>query len=616
MHKLSKGNLITVFKQSTIGRSLNVLNKSDRIKVVLVTIVQIFLSILDLIGVALLGVVGALVVSGGAAQKPGGRVSSLLTALSIENKSLQFQAAVVGITAAIFLISRSLLSVYFTRKSMYFLGRKSASVSSLLVSKLLSLSLLEIQKNTSQSTIYALTQGVNAITLGVLGTTISLISDSALLVVMALGLFVVDPVIAISTFVIFILLAVALYQLLHVRIRHLGVMNSELSISSAEKIMEVLTSYRESVVRNRRPYYAKEIGRLRFAHANTLAEISFTPSISKYVIETAVILGALIIGATQFAFQDSTHAVATLSVFLAAVTRIAPAVLRMQQGVLQIKGSLGSATPTLSLIESVSNVEPIKNYDYALNLNHESFRAEVEISSVTINYPDSITHAINNISLNISAGESVALVGSSGAGKTTLADSILGVLKPDTGYVKISGVSPLEAISKWPGAISYVPQDVSIVNGSIRYNVGLGYPEAQITDELVWDALKKAHLADFVSTLPKKLESEVGERGTSLSGGQRQRLGIARALFTNPKMLVLDEATSALDGETEANITDSISSLKGKVTVIIIAHRLSTVRNVDKVVYLEDGNLIKIGTFSEVKNSVPKFENQAQIMGL
>jgi len=181
-----------------------------------------------------------------------------------------------------------------------------------LVTKLLSLSLKEVQKRTSQSTIYALTQGVNAITLGVLGTTISLISDSALLVVMAIGLFVVDPIIAVSTFVIFILLALALYQLLHVRIRHLGVLDSELSIDSAEKIMEVLTSYRESIVRNRRQYYAQEIGRLRLVHANTLAEISFTPSISKYVIETAVIIGALIIGATQFAFNDSVHAVATL----------------------------------------------------------------------------------------------------------------------------------------------------------------------------------------------------------------------------------------------------------------------------------------------------------------
>jgi ABC-type multidrug transport system fused ATPase/permease subunit len=616
MSKFSLRKAKLSFTTSTIGRSLNMLDKSDRIKVVLVTITQIFLSILDLIGVALLGVVGALVVSGGAAQKPGGRITALLTAVNIESKPLQFQAAVVGITAAVFLIMRSILSVYLTRKSMFFLSRKSASISSRLVTKLLSLSLKEVQRRTSQSTIYALTQGVNAITLGVLGTTISLISDSALLVVMAIGLFVVDPIIAVSTFVIFILLALALYQLLHVRIRHLGVLNSELSIDSAEKIMEVLTSYRESIVRNRRQYYAQEIGRLRLVHANTLAEISFTPSISKYVIETAVIIGALIIGATQFAFNDSVHAVATLSVFLAAVTRIAPAVLRMQQGVLQIKGSLGSATPTLDLIESLSNVESMKNSDHALSLKHDGFQSEIEINSITIKYPNAITPAVEDVSLNISSGESVALVGSSGAGKTTLADSILGVLTPSNGFVKISGVSPLEAISKWPGAISYVPQDVAIVNGSIKYNVALGFPEEQISDELIWDALRKAHLLDFVTTLPKKLESQVGERGTSLSGGQRQRLGIARALLTNPKLLVLDEATSALDGETEANITDSISGLKGKVTVIVIAHRLSTIRNVDKVVYLEKGKLIKTGTFEEVKNSVPKFGNQANIMGL
>jgi ABC-type multidrug transport system fused ATPase/permease subunit len=155
-----------------------------------------------------------------------------------------------------------------------------------------------------------------------------------------------------------------------------------------------------------------------------------------------------------------------------------------------------------------------------------------------------------------------------------------------------------------------------IANGSIRDNVGMGYPSDSVADDFVWDALKVAQLEDFVKGLDQGLNSQVGDRGTKISGGQRQRLGIARAMFTKPHLLVLDEATSSLDGETEANISDSVNAMKGNVTVLMIAHRLSTVRNADLVVYLENGSVIATGSFESVRNQVPDFDRQAQLMGL
>jgi ABC-type multidrug transport system fused ATPase/permease subunit len=616
MESLMPHRILLDWRNSILVRSSRVLPGKDRFKILAVTLIQIFLSILDLAGVALVGVLGALAITGVESQKPGGRISSLLQMLGIHDKPLQTQATIIGLTAAILLITRSLLSVYFIRKTMFFLSRRAANLSSLLISRLLTRSILEIQSRTTQETIYTLTQGVNTVTLGVMGITISLISDSALMVVMATGLFLIDPVIAISTFVVFAAIALLLYRLLHLRVRKLGMRDTELSIKSSEKIMEVLLSYRESVVRNRRHYYANEIGRLRLAQANANAEMSFIPSISKYIIETTVIVGALAVGYTQFAFQDATHAVATLSVFLAAGTRIAPAVLRMQQGALQLKGALGSANPTLALIESLANVTVTEDLNDSLQLDHAGFYGEVVIDSISLTYPGSILPAVSNVSLKINVGDSVAFVGASGAGKTSIIDCILGVLRPDSGSITISGMAPLDAIRSWPGAISYVPQDVSIVNGTIKHNVGLGYPEDQVTDELVWHALEKAHISEFIRSLPNQLLTEVGERGAKLSGGQRQRIGIARALFTNPQLLVLDEATSALDGETEVGITDSIGALKGEVTVILIAHRLSTVRDVDTVVYMENGVLVKAGSFDGVRSSVPQFDKQARIMGL
>ena len=213
-------------------------------------------------------------------------------------------------------------------------------------------------------------------------------------------------------------------------------------------------------------------------------------------------------------------------------------------------------------------------------------------------------------------GSSVAFVGPSGAGKTTIIDVLLGVLNPDNGSVSISGLAPLLAVAKWPGAVSYVPQDVVIAAGSIRENVALGYPIGEASDELVMGALKVAHLDEFVSSLPEGIETQVGERGAKISGGQRQRLGIARAMFTRPHLLVLDEATSSLDGETEVSISEAIHSLRGSTTVVLIAHRLSTVRNVDMVVYLSKGKVLAKGTFDEVRSMVPDFDRQAKIMGL
>jgi ABC-type multidrug transport system fused ATPase/permease subunit len=195
-------------------------------------------------------------------------------------------------------------------------------------------------------------------------------------------------------------------------------------------------------------------------------------------------------------------------------------------------------------------------------------------------------------------------------------DLLLGVLAPDSGTILISGLPPLLAVAKWPGAVSYVPQDVVIAAGTIRENISLGYPAVEAKEDLIFDALKLAQLEEFTSSLPDGIDTQVGERGTKISGGQRQRLGIARAMFTRPTLLVLDEATSSLDGETEASISDAIHELKGLTTVVIIAHRLSTIRNVEKVVYLDKGKVLAVGSFDEVRKAVPDFDFQAKIMGL
>lgn len=571
---------------------------------------------LDLLGVIAVGLLGALSVTGLQSNNPGSRVISALKFLHIQSATFQQQALILGLSAVVLLVGRTILSIFFTRRILFFLSRRGAKISADLISRLLSQPLLVVQSRTTQETVYAVTIGVERIVLQVLATSLVWISDLALLVVMMVGLLVVDPVTAVSTFLVFMFVGFFLYKFMHVRAGDLGIENSTLSIKSNEKIVEVFASYRESVVRNRRDYYAREIGSLRYSLANTSAELGFLPYVGKYVIETTVVVGAVLIGAAQFILHDASHAIATLAIFLAAGTRIAPAVLRLQQGTITIKSGLGVASPTLDLIDTLGNAPMTENIDDKVDVIHEGFISEIIIDDVSLTYPSKFLPAIAKVTLTIPAGTSIAFVGPSGAGKTTMIDILLGVLNPDSGTVLVSGLPPLLAVAKWPGAVSYVPQDVVIATGTIRENIALGYPMEEATDELIVGALKVAHLDVFVASLPDGIDTQVGERGARISGGQRQRLGIARAMFTRPHLLVLDEATSALDGETEASISDAIHALRGSTTVVIIAHRLSTVRNADRVVYLSNGRVLATGTFEEVRNAVPDFDHQAKIMGL
>lgn len=602
--------------KSNFVKSINVLNKNEKARVSAIAVIQVANSLLDLIGVALIGVLGALTISGMQSKKQGPLVSGVLNFLNIDNFSLQAQALALGSLAGGTLISKTILSIVFTRKTLFFLSRCGAKVSSDMVNRILSQSVIKIQARSSQDILYSVTTGVQTITLGIIGQSVILLADVSLLIIMGIGLFIVDPLIALSTLLIFGTIGLLLYKLMHQRAAKLGQNSSLLNVASNEKIIEVIHSYRELVVKNRRGYYAKEISKVRHDLANTLAELSFMPNFSKYIVESTVVVGSLIIGGMQFALKDAYQAIATLTIFMAAGSRIAPAVLRVQQGAISIKSNIGASVPTLGLIDSLSSYPRIDEAIPEFSNQHDGFIARISISNVSFSYPDENKPTINSVNLSIEPGTVLAVVGPSGAGKSTLVDLILGILDVAKGQIEISGMPPLQAAKKWPGAIAYVPQDVLIANGTIRENISLGYPANAISDTQIHFALNKCALSEYLAGLPSGIDSIVGERGARLSGGQRQRLGIARAIVTNPKLLVLDEATSAMDGGTELEITEQLEALRGTTTIILIAHRLSTVKNADKVVYLDSGQVIAQGKFDEVRRLVPDFDLQAKLMGM
>jgi ABC-type multidrug transport system fused ATPase/permease subunit len=603
-------------RNSQIFGFLGLLKLRDRKNLIAIACVQVSLAILDLLGVLAIGLLGSLVTYDGEVRSQASRVDQLFGLVGLTNGSHEAKALILGSLAAIFLVGRTVLSVIFTRRILLFFGYRAAEISTQLISRLLSQTLQLIQSRSTQQNLYSVTTGVSLIMVQVLATVMVIIADIALLMVMAVGLFIVEPKTATLTCILFISVGYFLHRYMKVRASSLGKSVSEVNIRSNEKIVEVLGSYRELVVRDRRDYYAREIGTLRIGLSKSMAELSFLPFVSKYVVESVMLIGTLIICGIQLLSQDSSQSFATLAIFLAAGTRIAPAVLRIQQGIVSIGSAIGQASPTMDLIQQLGSEELNQNLDDSLHQVHDGFIPDIDMQGVTFKYPQKDTYAIQGFSLLVKPGSSVAFVGPSGAGKSTIVDLMLGILKPESGTVTISGLPPLQAIRRWSGAIAYVPQDVSLSAGTIRENVVLGYPKDIGSEKQIREALDVAGLLEFVEGLPKGLDTEVGERGARLSGGQRQRLGIARAMITHPQLLVLDEATSSLDAETEDAISRSISKLHGNTTVVMIAHRLSMVRKSDIIVYMNEGKILAQGSFEELKSLVPEFRRQANLMGL
>ena len=604
------------WSDGTLRHIFGLLNKKDRKYISFLVLFQFLASILDLFGIAFIGILGSLTVAGIQSKSPSNLIQNLLSQLNMSNLTFQQQVAVLGALATLALLSRSFVTIFLSRATLRFLSKKSAEASTETTRKLFSSSLAKVQERSAQDYLFAVTSGISGLFMGVISTTINVVSDLAVLLVLTFGLFLVNPLMAAGTFIFFAALGALMFGKLHKRAEILGREYTDLNIQINQSVLQVLTSYREYLVRGRSAFYINSLAKTRSHLASTEAEITFMPNIMKYAMEMALVVGAILISAGQFIMSDASRAVATLTVFLAAGMRMAPALLRIQQSGLQIRNSLGSSHRTIDLLASLSEVQVSTKTSGPFQDSYPGFEPFVDVKNINFTYPNSARKAIDNVVLSISPGSVAAIVGSSGAGKSTLVDILLGNLEPQTGEVRVSGLKPFDVIDRWPGAVAYVPQDTLIFEGTIRENVSVGYPIEDATDSRIENALRTAQLFDFVNSLPARADTFVGDRGNQLSGGQRQRLGIARALFTKPKLIVLDEATSALDGQTEHEFTLALEAIKESTTVILIAHRLSSIKHSDSVIYMEDGKIMAQGSFGEVRETIPNFDKQANLMGL
>lgn len=615
--------------RDALAASLNLLDRSDRRKLIWATIAQMATAFLDLAGIFLIGLVMAVGAIAAGTNTQSSTTLGLVNRLAPNQPSAARVAVYLAIGAVALLVAKSVISVFLTRRILNFLARRQAIVTERLATALLSQPILLVQRRSTQETAYALTTGVLFATLTILGQGVIVASEVALLSVLTVGLLVVSPILTLVAVVFFVAIALALHRFLSETASRLGNSVGESAVSSYEVIQNALKSYREIVVTHRRSYFIEHFTQLREWTVVLQADLQLLAVIPKYVFEIALVIGGVALACATVWSLPLADAIAIITVFLAAGSRVVPAILRLQVAVLSARSAVGQAAPTFALAGELGIAGGRSDVGVRHSMTFETsspptplsepakgFIPAIRARNVCFAYPGSTAPALSDVSIDVWPGGAFAIVGPTGSGKSTLADMLIGVLQPDTGTITCGGLPPHEAVAKWPGSMAYVPQDVALVGGTVRENVALGLWPVDVDDSRVWEALQDVGLADFLESNRDGLNTVVGEDGLRLSGGQRQRLGIARAIYSRPRLLILDEATSALDAETESALTRTFQRLHGTVTIVTIAHRLATVVDSDEILYLEDGRVAGRGTFTELLSCSEGFRRQAKLLGL
>lgn len=426
-------------------------------------------------------------------------------------------------------------------------------------------------------------------------------------------LFVTQPLTAVITVIYLGLIAAFLYLWITKKSYQAGRVNRDAAMRMSTLVSEMISALKEITLRDK----ADEVGDVVFVSrsgaAHSRSNIRFLAAVPKFVVEMALIGGFLLIGTVAFLIGGLENALAAVAIFGIAGFRMVPSLTSVQS---QLALTQSTLPYTSVVVEDIKRMESYSGRDE--QIGRRVIGADprnLTLKNVGFTYPGASSPAVRDVDLDVPIGSSLGIVGQSGAGKSTLIDILLGLLTPSVGSMQLDGVPLDEVLADWRSRVGYVPQDVAIFDGSIAQNVALTWGD-DFDSEKVRQALRRAQLLDTVEARPGGINGRVGERGLALSGGQRQRLGIARALYVDPLVLVLDEATSALDTATEAAVADAIRELHGEITVISVAHRLSTIRHSDQVCFMKDGSIVSRGTFDEVVAHNPDFAQQAMLAGL
>ena len=605
---------------NAIKSSLAFMTPKERSKWYFLTGLRALLSILDLVGILAIGFV---VTSTAIFLTSGSDPNRVLEFAGLQIPAVNAQTLPWVSVGVLFLfLAKALFSVILTRRAAFFVAIIEARSAKTIAEIAYAGDLGDARKRSREEMMFAIQNGSTSAFNALLNAVNSFATEAMLFVLICIGFLFVDPWATLAAVIYFGLIAFVMQYFVGSLMTRAGLIATEGAVAANTAISDLLSVFRELLVLGKREKYIDGIHKARVAAADSAANQYYLSGMPRYIIEAALLVGVALFVLAQALAGDIVKSAATIGVFLSGGFRLTAALLPLQNALLTINAVIPSARTAHEILELSRGDEvgsrqknvPTKENSGSPKLARSNAPIGVEFRNVSFSYPDGDQPALRNATFEVEPGTQVALMGPSGAGKSTIADLLCAVLTPSSGTIVRTDSTTDLSDTPSLGRVSYVPQRPGLVSGTILDNVALAVSDEEVSREQALEALQLANLTELIAELPQGLDTSLGKLQDGLSGGQMQRLGLARALYTKPGLLVMDEATSALDAESEAEIQKALDSMRGKATVVLIAHRLNTIQHADKVIFVEDGAVKDSGTFKELIARNPSVERVVDLM--
>lgn len=573
------------------------MTKAEAVKWLTLTTVRSLLSILDLIGVLVIGLVAA---SAAYYLEFGSNPDRVVEFAGIKLASINSSNLTVALALVIVVfLLKSFLSIMIYRSSSFQVAKIEARSAKVISELTLGSNLEAYRRYSREQLVFAIQTSSPAAFNGVLNSFGILISEGTLFLILTMGFLIVNPGVAIGVFVYFTVIGSVIHFFAGKRVTKSSTDFAKETVSHNIVINDLIEAYRELSVLGRRDKFINSIYQKRLEAARSSANSIFLSGMPRYIIEAALMVGVGLLGLFLALSGSLVDAATTLGVFLAGGFRLTGALIPLQSALLVMQSMTPRAEVALEILRG-PKTKTVKR-DSPISGKIDLGPLGVELKDTDYAYPGSPSRATDGVSLKANPGEIVALFGPSGAGKSTLADLIAGLISPQKGLISYCSQTGHLSHQEIIGRIAYVPQKPGLISGRISENIALAVEPEEIDESLIWDSLKLAHLDHVIRSLPEGLDTKLGTMKDSLSGGELQRLGLARALYSKPGLLVLDEATSALDSESGNEIMESLQALRGKVTVVLIAHQTKMMSIADRIYVVKNGKIVDQGDFEYLR---------------